>query len=72
MELIDKINKTLEILLNETNFSKEELIEVIKDNLNFKVNKEVDVNELIMDENIPKNLVIKFAFNLDEYLRTEK
>ena len=71
-ELIDKINKTFEILLNETKFSREELIDVIKDNLDFKVKNEDDVDELIRDEKIPKNFIINFAFNLDKYLRTEK
>ena len=71
--LINKINKTLELLLNETTYySEDELIEMIKDNAIFDVKSEDDVDNLIRNEKIPKNFIINFAFNLDKYLRTEK
>ena len=71
--LINKINKTLELLLNETTYySEDDLIEMIKDNAIFEVKNEDDVDNLIRNEKIPKNFIINFAFNLDKYLRTEK
>ena len=71
--LINKINKTLELLLNETTYySEDELFEMIKDNAIFDVKSEDDVDNLIRNEKIPKNFIINFAFNLDKYLRTEK
>ena len=70
-ELINNINKTLELLLKKTNNSKEELINMIEENRVFKVENETDINKLINNENIPKLFLINFAFNIDKYSRTE-
>ena len=69
--LIKRINKTLTILLNKTHYSKEELINMIEENKVFKIEKEADIDQLIDNENIPKNFLINFAFNIDKYSRTE-
>ena len=70
--LIDNINKIFQTALNETNYTSEELVDIIKDNKIFKVEKEDDIDKLIKNEKIPKNFLINFAFNMDKYSRTEK
>ena len=71
VRLIKRINKTLTILLNKTHYSKEELINMIEENRVFKIESEADIDKLIDNENIPKNFLINFAFNIDKYSRTE-
>ena len=46
--------------------------EAIKENKVFVVNNREDITRLLRSDNIPKNFLINFAFNLDKYLRTEK
>ena len=73
-DLIGKINEIFNYLSNETEkkFTKEELIDIIKDNLVFKIGKEDDIDKLIKNKNIPKNFLINFAFNMDKYSRIQK
>ena len=69
--LIENISKIINILLNQTNYEQNTLLEIVKENKIFKIEKEADINKLISNEEIPKQFLINFALNMDKYSRTE-
>lgn len=47
-------------------------IDYIKNNQYFKVTNDITINKLIEKEDLDKNYLINFAFNIDKYDRTQK
>ena len=45
--------------------------DAIKENKIFAIKEKEDTTRLLRNDNIPKNFLINFAFNLDKYFRTE-
>ena len=68
----DEIKNLLknEIFIKLSNFDKYK--EDIEQNQYFKFNTIEDFKERLIDENLPKNFLINFAFNIDKYDRTER
>ena len=62
-ELINKIKN----IATEFNLD----YDAIKENKVFMVNGRDDITRLVRNDNIPKNFLINFAFNLDKYIRIE-
>ena len=62
-ELINKIKN----IATEFNID----YDAIKENKVFMVNGRDDITRLVRNDNIPKNFLINFAFNLDKYIRIE-
>ena len=72
MKTSDEIKNLLknEIFIKLSNFDKYK--EDIEQNQYFKFNTIEDFKERLIDENLPKNFLINFAFNIDKYDRTER
>ena len=66
-EIKAKIKEISNILLNQTNYD----IDAIKQNKFFEIKIKEDIKNLIKNDDLPKNFLINFAFNLDKYSRIE-